>query len=361
MAEQVSSQWRLIALLESATTSDVTMRCGNTSIKAHRCIIAAHSDVFKRILFDEEQAQQCEISVEVDSRVFHRFMSYFYGSTVTVTAHDFSDIFKLALHYNVRELLSQLDKIVGVLMNKSLASSLWDLFDVASETIRHALLDHITKHLNEYSMDMLKDMSADKSRAIISHLWKTNQTAMQDNNALVKVLHEKEAVKDIQDKMLASAIQEKELAVQEKEAERITHNKMLAEALQEKDVAMRDKETWMAGVIQHSSVLKKHPDVSLTIRDDGLHVILSKQDLDNPKLWKSVFNLGIALEDCPLENAYDNENTFVWNTVQGTLWTGGKEAGKINKLNPTEKEAMVCLDMTSTPYKLWVRPTGNYN
>eukprot|EP01067_Filipodium_phascolosomae_P003976 Filipodium_phascolosomae@DN2708_c1_g1_i3.p1 len=181
-----------------------------TAIRAHRCVLSAQSTVFERMLIESEQTEVCEVPVTVGTGAFQLFISYLYGTTVTITAQDFTEVLNLALVFKVQGLLSQLDELIHSFMSASVFASLWKLFDIATDTIQDALLDYLASSLSDNAIsDVLADMSAARAKALMLQLAKVHERSMQDKKQLEKALMDKETEKVMHDEMLAMAIQDK--------------------------------------------------------------------------------------------------------------------------------------------------------
>eukprot|EP01066_Platyproteum_vivax_P015539 Platyproteum_vivax@DN6858_c0_g1_i1.p1 len=330
-------------------------------------------------------------------------------------------------------------------MSKSLFATLFGLFDVVSGTIQKALLDYVCGNFGEYSATgVVADISAETSRALISHLGTVYKRTLEEKNTLVDERNElveqnyalveekNRAVEETnrlanayrkKDNLLAMAMEDKESAMQEKETEKAMQDERMTKAVQEKDQliaqvtrennkalqekyqfvskarqqkdqavtevmqenesALQEMKASLAGAIVHSSVLKKNPDMSVSLERDGVHIRLLKQE-ENPNnkgylfdrksvvlhnsvtrgrvFWRvktktpTLFSrFGVTLKDCPLVNAHNDPSTFVWNARHGRLFTAGKCVGTLSTLTDSSKAAVVCLDMTATPYQLWVK------
>eukprot|EP01066_Platyproteum_vivax_P015540 Platyproteum_vivax@DN6858_c0_g1_i2.p1 len=340
-------------------------------------------------------------------------------------------------------------------MSKSLFATLFGLFDVVSGTIQKALLDYVCGNFGEYSATgVVADISAETSRALISHLGTVYKRTLEEKNTLVDERNElveqnyalveekNRAVEETnrlanayrkKDNLLAMAMEDKESAMQEKETEKAMQDERMTKAVQEKDQliaqvtqemnkavaqvtqennkalqekyqfvskarqqkdqavtevmqenesALQEMKASLAGAIVHSSVLKKDPDMSVSLERDGVHIKLLKQEhypnnkgflfdkavvLHNSVTRGRVFwrvktktptlfsRFGVTLKDCPLVNAHNDPSTFVWNARHGRLFTAGKCVGTLSTLTDSSKAAVVCLDMTATPYQLWVK------
>eukprot|EP01067_Filipodium_phascolosomae_P007078 Filipodium_phascolosomae@DN5587_c0_g1_i1.p2 len=107
----LESPWQLSSLLLHERTLDVTLQCGDTAAKAHRCILACQSKVFEEMLYENEDCNNGVISLDSDADTLDLFIAYLYGSGLTINNENFAELFKLASIYQVPHLLSQLDEI----------------------------------------------------------------------------------------------------------------------------------------------------------------------------------------------------------------------------------------------------------
>eukprot|EP01067_Filipodium_phascolosomae_P001039 Filipodium_phascolosomae@DN1719_c0_g1_i1.p1 len=168
------SSWHLSSLRTNERTFDVTVRCGDCEVKAHRCILAAQSTVFEEMLYKEEHVENCEVSVEVASESFKDFIKYLYGTNLNVTVDNFGDMLSLASYFKLEELLQQLGDACREIVNKDSFPTLWKLYEVGTDGIRSALLDHASENIRYYlKTTLFDDMSVEIAKTL---LWRSSSS-----------------------------------------------------------------------------------------------------------------------------------------------------------------------------------------
>ena len=107
----------------SDTFSDMTLVCGNVSFKAHRCIMAAWSPVFEKMLADQKFVEARNSKVTIDDsepEVLRLFLDFMYGKVVSdddVKKHQVG-LFQISHKYDVQELLQKVEAIIVTNVNE---------------------------------------------------------------------------------------------------------------------------------------------------------------------------------------------------------------------------------------------------
>eukprot|EP01067_Filipodium_phascolosomae_P001510 Filipodium_phascolosomae@DN1993_c0_g1_i2.p1 len=168
------SPWRLSSLLLDEKTSDVTFQCDNESVKAHRCILAAQSKVFENMLYGEGNCEKNAVTLNSDSKTFKSYLGYLYGSTLTVNDENFGSLYKLASLYETAHLVDHLDGICKQFIGESSFATVWEVYDMGTETLQTALLKHIAHNFDRYSKNGVVDsLSKKRQRALIDCMSET--------------------------------------------------------------------------------------------------------------------------------------------------------------------------------------------
>ncbi|XP_074656833.1 kelch-like protein 24a [Tubulanus polymorphus] len=135
------------ALYNNPNLSDITLKVGEQEFFAHKIIIAAASDVFARMVHSDWCKQSVmELQENEDcSRVFDKFLKYFYSGKILINKDYVFPLFLLADKYNVKGLVDEcvlhIEKGLAVrsCMNKDKDMSLVGETSNASSTKKRVL------------------------------------------------------------------------------------------------------------------------------------------------------------------------------------------------------------------------------
>src|SRR5258708_2159110 len=150
------------SLLHDKTTSDVTIIVGKRRFSAHKCILAARSDVFKKMFFsDMKERTQNEITIEESSEeafdvLLHYCYTYRYDNTFNKCLDRVFDVYIIADRFLMQGLIDLwIDNIISIIDCKNVAR-------IRDFAICHAI-DKLIARVKAYmKSNALKIMSSEK-------------------------------------------------------------------------------------------------------------------------------------------------------------------------------------------------------
>eukprot|EP01067_Filipodium_phascolosomae_P000306 Filipodium_phascolosomae@DN124_c0_g1_i2.p1 len=278
------------------------------------------------------------MGVDVENELVEDFVRYFYGRSLEVTEQNFAGILELALHFRVGDILEQLGEVATSIITKSSFQRIWKLYDVATQTIKNALLDHVADNYSEYAQTEVLAEMPPKSKALIARILLRQQRLVQ------------QAIED----------------AKTTRAEGHSNHSNITIPMVD-DEYMQQK--WAEG---H----RNHPTMRVSKKADGWHVksgfingVWNTMLIESPQKHGKVFwrvnflagplggAIGIADINCPLSDARDSTSAFLWIPKGGEVFKAGRSDGFVRR-PPAAREFEICLDMTCSKYIMWVRTAG---
>lgn len=150
-----------LEILESGNCSDCTFKVGDREIKAHRCFLTQHSEVF-RAMFNQETMLEAERGIidikDFDYQSVKAMLEYIYsGSTTKVTAH-VEEVLSLAEKYAIKPLKEFCGLYLASKISSANLASTASLADMYSST---PLLKRCARFLSENRTSVLRSKEWD--------------------------------------------------------------------------------------------------------------------------------------------------------------------------------------------------------